>query len=28
LKIEGKKEEVKDEEVEERLKALQNLHSN
>jgi trigger factor len=28
LKIEGKREEVKDEEVEERLKALQNLHSN
>ncbi len=28
LKIEGKKEEVKDEEVAERLKALQNLHSN
>jgi trigger factor len=28
LKIEGKKEEVKEEEVEERLKALQNLHSN
>jgi trigger factor len=28
LKIEGKKEEVKDEEVEERLKALQNLHAN
>jgi trigger factor len=27
LKIEGKREEVKDEEVEERLKALQNLHS-
>jgi len=28
LKIEGKKEEVKDEEVEDRLKALQNLHAN
>ncbi len=28
LEIEGKKEEVKDEEVGERLKALQNLHSN
>ena len=28
LKIEGKKEGVKDEEVEERLKALQNLHAN
>jgi trigger factor len=28
LKIEGKKEEVKDEEVDQRLKALQNLHSN
>ncbi len=28
LKIEGKREEVKDEEVEERLKALQNLHAN
>jgi trigger factor len=28
MKIEGKKEEVKDEEVEERLKALQNLHAN
>ncbi len=28
LKIEGKKEEVKDEEVEARVKALQNLHSN
>lgn len=28
LKIEGKKEEVKDEEVEQRLKALQNLHAN
>ena len=28
LKIEGKKEEVKDEEVEARLKALQNLHAN
>jgi trigger factor len=28
LKIEGKKEEVKDEEIEERLKALQNLHAN
>jgi trigger factor len=28
LKIEGKKEEVKDEEVEERLKSLQNLHAN
>jgi trigger factor len=28
LKIEGKKEEVKDEEVEKRLKALQNLHAN
>jgi trigger factor len=28
LKIEGKKEEVKDEEVEERLKTLQNLHAN
>ena len=28
LKIEGKKEEVKNEEVEERLKALQNLHAN
>ncbi|HVP79764.1 MAG TPA: trigger factor [Thermodesulfobacteriota bacterium] len=28
LKIEGKKEDVKDEEVEQRLKALQNLHSN
>jgi trigger factor len=28
LKIEGKKEEVKEEEVEERLKALQNLHAN
>ena len=28
LKIEGKKEEVKDEEVEERLKALKNLHAN
>jgi len=28
LKIEGKKEAVKDEEVEERLKALQNLHAN
>ncbi len=28
LKIEGKREEVKEEEVEERLKALQNLHSN
>ncbi len=28
LKIEGKKEEVKDEEVEERLKGLQNLHAN
>ncbi len=28
LKIEGKREEVKDEEVAERLKALQNLHSN
>ena len=27
LKIEGKKEEVKDEEVEERLRALQNLHA-
>ena len=28
LKLEGKKEEVKDEEVEERLKTLQNLHAN
>jgi len=28
LKIEGKKEEVKEEEVEERLKGLQNLHAN
>jgi trigger factor len=28
LKIEGKKEEVKDEEVEDRLKGLQNLHAN
>src|SRR4030043_1447954 len=28
LKIEGKKEEVKDEEIKERLKALQNLHAN
>ncbi len=28
LKLEGKKEEVKGEEVEERLKALQNLHAN
>ena len=28
LKLEGKREEVKDEEVEERLKALQNLHAN
>jgi trigger factor len=28
LKIEGKKQELKDEEVEERLKALQNLHAN
>ncbi len=28
LKIEGKKEEIKDEEIEERLKALQNLHAN
>src|SRR5512139_1312123 len=28
LKIEGKKEEVKDEEVEARLKSLQNLHAN
>src|SRR5512143_2626041 len=28
LKIEGKREEVKDEEVAERLKAVQNLHSN
>jgi len=28
LKIEGKKEDVKDEEVDQRLKALQNLHSN
>jgi trigger factor len=28
LKIEGKKEEVKDEEIGERLKALQNLHAN
>jgi trigger factor len=28
LKIEGKREEVKDEEVEARLKALQNLHAN
>ena len=28
LKIEGKKEEVKDEDVEERLKSLQNLHAN
>ena len=28
LNIEGKKEEVKDEDVEERLKGLQNLHSN
>jgi trigger factor len=28
LKIDGKREAVKDEEVEERLKALQNLHSN
>ena len=28
LNVEGKKEEVKDEEVEERLKALQNLHAN
>ncbi len=28
LKIEGKKEEVKEEEVEERLRALQNLHAN
>jgi trigger factor len=28
LKIEGKKEEVKDQEVEDRLKALQNLHAN
>ena len=28
LKIEGKKEEVKDEEIEERLKAIQNLHAN
>jgi trigger factor len=28
LKIEGKKERVKDEEVEERLKTLQNLHAN
>jgi len=28
LKIEGKKEEVKEEEIEERLKGLQNLHAN
>jgi trigger factor len=28
LKIEGKKEDLKDEEVEERLKSLQNLHAN
>jgi len=28
LKIEGKKEELKDEEVEQRLKSLQNLHAN
>jgi trigger factor len=28
LKLEGKKEEVKDEEVEQRVKALQNLHAN
>ncbi|OGQ11983.1 MAG: trigger factor [Deltaproteobacteria bacterium RBG_19FT_COMBO_46_12] len=28
LKIEGKKEELKDEEIEDRLKALQNLHAN
>ncbi len=28
LKLEGKKEELKDEEVEQRLKALQNLHAN
>ena len=28
LKLEGKKEEVKDEEIEERLRALQNLHAN
>jgi trigger factor len=28
LNVEGKKEEVKDEEVEERLKSLQNLHAN
>ena len=28
LKIEGKKEELRDEEVEERLKSLQNLHAN
>ena len=28
LKIEGKKEEVKEEEIEDRLKALQNLHAN
>lgn len=28
LKLEGKKEEVKDEEAEQRLKALQNLHAN
>ncbi|HMK52063.1 MAG TPA: trigger factor [Thermodesulfobacteriota bacterium] len=28
LRIEGKKEEVKDEEVEERLKGIQNLHAN
>jgi len=28
LKIEGKKEEVKEEEIEERLKAIQNLHAN
>jgi len=28
LKLEGKKEEVKDEEVEQRLKGLQNLHAN
>ena len=28
LKIEGKKEEIKEEEIEDRLKALQNLHAN
>ncbi|NWG02163.1 MAG: trigger factor [Syntrophaceae bacterium] len=28
LKLEGKKEEVKDEEIEERLRAIQNLHAN